>query len=258
MPGYLTLSVIYIVLLAVVWFASKFAPILKDMPTTNQLAGKEVSYSLSRLMLTLWTVVVLGAIIYAFISTCVVSGVGCVTALSSLKIDPTILALIGISGGTGALSAAVDASKDSAALNAKTKAAVELASVHQLQETKAALDQTLPESRTEAVQTAAEQVSAEIDKKTEEVAAMKALAKRSEREPESTGFFSDILQDDNGNSVHRLQMLLFNLIAMAMFTASVYASKDATMPPVPEEVLALLGISNGTYLGLKLPGKGGL
>lgn len=251
------LSAIYLVLLIVIWFASKFAPVLKDMPTTDQLAGKNTSYSLSRLMMVLWTVVVLGAIIYAFISTCVVSGKGCLTALSSLQIDPTVLALIGISGGTGALSTAVDASKDSVTLNAKTKAAVELAAVQHLQETRATLVQTPPELRTEAVQTAAAQISAEIDKRTEEVAAMKALAKRSEREPETSGFFRDILLDDNGNSVHRLQMLLFNLVAMAMFTASVYVSKG-NLPTVPQEVLGLLGISNGTYLGLKLPGKGGL
>jgi hypothetical protein len=69
------------------------------------------------------------------------------------------------------------------------------------------------------------------------------------QDSESQGFFTDILSDENGLSVHRLQALVFNVIyGVAFFTH--FVRTDAF-----EEYglfqYAVLGMSNVAYLGLK-------
>ena len=66
---------------------------------------------------------------------------------------------------------------------------------------------------------------------------------------ESQGFFTDILSDDNGLSVHRLQALAFNVIyGVAFFTYFVREHQFDTYGTVQ---YAILGLSSAGYLGLK-------
>lgn len=64
-------------------------------------------------------------------------------------------------------------------------------------------------------------------------------------------FFSDILSDDSGISIHRFQMVVWTLVLGAMFLRSVII--NLAMPQFDETLLALMGISSGAYLGLKIP-----
>jgi hypothetical protein len=67
------------------------------------------------------------------------------------------------------------------------------------------------------------------------------------------GFFSDLLTDGTGPSFHRYQMVLFTVILAVIFVVKVGSS--LAMPDFDATLLALMGISNGTYLGFKLQGK---
>lgn len=68
----------------------------------------------------------------------------------------------------------------------------------------------------------------------------------------SQGFLMDILTDENGGiSFHRFQMLTWMLILGVLFIFQVFNS--LTMPEFSATLLGLLGISNGTYLGFKIP-----
>jgi len=67
------------------------------------------------------------------------------------------------------------------------------------------------------------------------------------------GFISDLLTDGTGPSFHRYQMLLFTAILAVIFVVKVGSS--LAMPDFDATLLALMGISNGTYLGFKLQGK---
>ena len=69
----------------------------------------------------------------------------------------------------------------------------------------------------------------------------------------SAGFFTDILSDANGYSFHRFQMLLWTVLLGLFFAVSVY--DDLRMPRFSGPVLALMGISAGTYLGFELLGR---
>lgn len=63
------------------------------------------------------------------------------------------------------------------------------------------------------------------------------------------GFVSDVISDGNGVSIHRLQMFVWTLVLGVIFVASVY--NDLSMPEFSATLLGLMGISSGTYLGVK-------
>jgi hypothetical protein len=80
-----------------------------------------------------------------------------------------------------------------------------------------------------------------------------ALAARDALAPQlaSQNFFSDILTDVNGISLHRFQAMVWTLVLGGMFATNVVTQK--AMPVFNAELLGLLGISNGVYLGFKVP-----
>jgi hypothetical protein len=61
----------------------------------------------------------------------------------------------------------------------------------------------------------------------------------------------DILSDANGVSFHRFQMAAWTFVLGIIFVVQVY--NVLAMPTFNGSLLALLGISAGTYLGLKIP-----
>jgi len=65
--------------------------------------------------------------------------------------------------------------------------------------------------------------------------------------PTSKGFFEDILTDDVGISFHRFQMFVWTIVLGIIFIFSVY--RQLAMPEFNDTLLALMGISSGTYLG---------
>ena len=81
---------------------------------------------------------------------------------------------------------------------------------------------------------------------------IKDLVKAAKTLP-SEGFFKDILSDDSGISFHRFQVAGWTVVLGIIFIASVY--RVLAMPDFPTELLALMGISSGTYIGFKFPEK---
>ena len=69
----------------------------------------------------------------------------------------------------------------------------------------------------------------------------------------SLPFFQDLLGTDDGDSLHRLQMMLWTAILGAIFVITVW--QELAMPEFSNEVLALMGLSGGTYVGFKLSDK---
>jgi len=88
---------------------------------------------------------------------------------------------------------------------------------------------------------------------------MKATDAAAEEPPEpparlkSRGFIEDLLCDEAGYSLPRLQIVGWTCILILVFWANVF--RDLAMPDFSESVLALIGVSSGTYLGFKVQGK---
>jgi hypothetical protein len=75
------------------------------------------------------------------------------------------------------------------------------------------------------------------------------------RGPRATaGFWRDLVTDDKGVvALDRFQVLIWTLVLGGIFLNSVFLY--LTMPEFSATMLALMGISSGTYIGFKLPMK---
>jgi hypothetical protein len=146
--------------------------------------------------------------------------IGMITGDFSTTITTTVLGLLGISAGTVVGSAFIDAGK----------------ATTQGKPTDGAAGAPAPAvtATTAAVATTAT-----------------AAAPPKPYVPKNEYWWVDILSDANGISFHRFQVAAWTFVLGIIFIIQVY--KLLAMPTFDGSLLALLGISAGTYLGLKIP-----
>ena len=68
---------------------------------------------------------------------------------------------------------------------------------------------------------------------------------------QTEGFFRDITTSADGASLHRLQFIVWTVALAVVFCANVW--RTLSMPDFDSTLLALMGITSGAYVGLKLP-----
>ncbi|MBN9297731.1 MAG: hypothetical protein J0I41_11995 [Filimonas sp.] len=68
----------------------------------------------------------------------------------------------------------------------------------------------------------------------------------------SQGFLYDILSDQNGVSIHRFQNVVWTLIAAIIYICKINNTACGFLPDLDNTLIALSGISNATYLGIKI------
>jgi hypothetical protein len=66
-----------------------------------------------------------------------------------------------------------------------------------------------------------------------------------------SGFFVDLVSDERGLSLHRLQSVAFHFVYGAAFLVDVISANSSEFPSFDVTTLALLGLSSVTYLTLK-------
>jgi hypothetical protein len=195
--------------------------------------AKRKPYSLARTQMAFWFILVVGAFLFIWL----------VTGASD-TITSTTLALIGIGAGTALGAAVIDISKTKDEGN---KAEALRQEEKDLQEQIIALNSKITTPPT----------GADVPQLEQELAAKTARLGEVQREISSKtkyteGFLSDIMTDPEGGiSFHRFQMFVWTLILGMLFLYSVW--HRLSMPEFGGTLLALLGISAGTYLGFKIP-----
>lgn len=199
-------------------------------------------YSLARFQMAVWFFLIVASLLFIWQIT---GAYDIITA--------TALGLMGIGAGTALGAAAVDAGKNQAnssqhdalkaeeatlrseitALDAQINVVPAPANLSELQQTR-----TAKQTRLNLITTQITDLSPAVATKT------------------SSNFFNDILTDgDNGISFHRFQMFIWTLVLAIIFVYGVWYR--LAMPEFGATLLALLGISSGTYLGFKIPEKQG-
>ncbi|HBL26929.1 MAG TPA: hypothetical protein DD490_08855 [Acidobacteria bacterium] len=192
--------------------------------------GARRPFSLARSQAAWWFFLVLAS--YLFI--------GLITGDFSTSITSTVLVLMGISAGTVVGSAVVDASKPAPSPAQTQAAATEVK----------ALDDAMQEARQVAERAPADVTAAQaLAAKAEEWEAKRSRLRKLRNESEH--FLQDVLSDANGVSFHRFQMLAWTIVLGIIFVGQVW--KELAMPEFNDTLLSLLGISAGTYVGLKIP-----
>jgi hypothetical protein len=233
--------VLFVIVLTV--YFGKNSDMLRDSPA---IADSRQSYSLARVQMAWWFVLVVGGFIVIFL----VSG-------NLDSIPATIVALSGISATTGvaavlitprpaqraAARKAVLDERRSALADGLTDIDATLASAN-LQLAGAPGDTTL-NALVQGLQV----------RRAARVAALNLVAlELSAVSPDSPsrGFWLDLITNDHGAvALDRLQMVAWTILLGGLYLHSVLVY--VTMPDFSTTLLSLMGVSSGAYIGFKLP-----
>jgi hypothetical protein len=214
---FLICSLIVIGLAIAFWRLARTTDILRDVGPKPP-SGVKKPYSLARFQMAVWFFLVITSFLYIW----VVTG-------AHDTINESVLGLIGIGAGAALGAAAIDVNKRAETANKVSALTTEIAALDQkIQATPAPPD-----------------LAALQQEKT---------AKEDEREaatPRTAGFLNDLLTDADGHTFHRFQMFVWTVVLGLLFLISVW--QRLSMPEFSATLLALLGISAGTYLGFKIP-----
>lgn len=198
----------------VVLFLGGFALLIRRTDALRDSPGGHFSLGKSQMAFWGWLIVL------CFLGVFVVTG-------AMEKIPDQVLVLLGISGATGLGAVLIGAGKAPPQVR------------------KAAL-----EAQADARALSPEE-QGKLDKLRQVVQRDQARAASPPPRPTLRQFFSEICDDGSGLSVHRLQVVVWTVVLGGVFVWNV--AQLMSMPQFPDTLLLLLGISNGTYLGFKIP-----
>lgn len=198
------------------------------------------AWSLARLQMGWWFFWVVCAFLYIWLA------VGWLS-----PIPDSVLALIGIASGTALGAVAIDANKrggHAADLTALEQRRAEAGAEKDALETKAGISQQDgAKSKVDTVAKRAMSLEAEIQTIESKIARLQSQAIA----VSTRGWVRDIFWDAAGISFHRLQMAIWTIVLGVVFIKEVMSS--FALPEFDATLLALMGISSGTYLGFKFP-----
>lgn len=241
--GPLFLSVL-IALVLVYWVSAKKGAFwdrgsLDYESTKNEFRGHAVS--LARVQMGWWFFLVVAAFFYIW------------TVIGYMPDLPaSVLGLIGIASGTALGAAVIDIGKREQAGSKLVEAEKKLSELQQAR-TKInseldAMNTTTPTEDFTAKKTELAAAVTQVSIQSQEVNRLKVQ----QSAVASTGsWFFDMLSDANGISFHRLQMGIWTVVLGLVFIDEV--ASNLALPVFHESLLALMGISAGTYLGFKFP-----
>jgi hypothetical protein len=241
--GVIAVIVVAVTLIVFTWLARKTSIIREPGP--KPLGAKLRPYSLGRAQMAFWFLLIFSAYVVVWLIT---------GALDT--ITASLLALMGISAGTGLSEALIDSGKDTAS---------------QVQLQDLAAEKRILEQDISQVQAQVSQIEGKPTLSPEDLGNRESLSNRllnqrvrisqinqkvqalgpAAESEVSIGFLRDILSDGSGVSFHRFQILAWTIVLGIMFLSSVY--NGLTMPEFSASLLGLMGLSSGTYIGFKFP-----
>ncbi|MGZ8186985.1 MAG: hypothetical protein ACXWTL_11105 [Methylobacter sp.] len=205
--------------------------ILRDTGPTPENAKKP--WSLARCQMAFWFFLVTISFLFIWLVT---------GALDT--ITDSVLGLMGIGTGTALGAALIDASEDKFEKLNKLKAQREKLQVEWdalAEKPKAAQPENF-----QLLKINQAEIDAELKRVNEQIQNINT--------PEKTeGFFIDLVSGPSGVTLHRFQMVVWTVILGIIFVFCVW--KRLSMPEFGVMLLALQGLSAGTYLGFKIPEK---
>ncbi len=236
--GWFWFCVIFLALLLIVFgYLAVNSNILRDVEPEPGNDQKK-TLSLSRVQMAIWFFVVLGAFLLIWSIT------------GATSISTTALTLMGISLGTGLAATVVDSNKRTAAKTQVDTLTAERGDIIKR------IEQLRPAITAVADVVDEQGLQSELNERTARLAAVnnQLTSVRNSLAPMAAqGVALDLLTDANGAALHRFQLAAWTLVLAVIFLHRVYT--DLAMPELDGTLLALMGISNGTYIGFKVPEK---
>jgi len=225
----------------VISFTAATTALIRDGIAGPPMRHQDRPFSLGRLQMLVWTCLIFSSFVFILIVT---------WDFGSLNAESFIL--MGISASTALAAVAIDRSKDSGVTAVQTSVQqlgiTTLDDVSKLYAGAAATKArpTIPA----ATIPAAGGTAANADPTFGELrAAYEAVIAKIK----SKSFLEDLVNDAEGPTIHRWQILIWTIVLGAIYFGKVYTNLE--MPTFGTNLLALMGISGGTYLGFKIPEK---
>lgn len=221
--------------LVLLWSAGRRTNLLRD-DVPDGPVGTRRPYSLSKVVMAMWTVLILAG--FFLIWLIVGDPGGIFTAQAFL--------LLGIVGAATTMAAGI--TRNQAAGVTRNVEEMRLRAVA----VRAEAESLRAQLHSGAPAMSAEAAGMEVMKGNAIVAKAEEVLRHEEATtiPVSRGFFTDLISDGNGPSVSRFQNLAWNVAFGIVFVVGAY--RLLALPVFDNEVLALLGISEALYLGVKL------
>ena len=185
-------------------------------------APRERPFSLAKVVMAMWTFLILAGFF----------GIWLITGDHRGILTDQALLLLGLVGTSAAVSTTMTRTKNEEVTEQAAEAVDE--------------EMEQPEAAADAAMAPAARAAA---RSTRATAATRAVM--TARAPATRGILTDLLSDENGPALHRFQNLLWNVALAFVFMLGVY--RTLALPEFDSNLLLLLGISQGLYLGLKLP-----
>jgi hypothetical protein len=226
-PWWPAIALVMAVLLVGFIVLAATTDVLRDGPQPP--GGKKLSFSLGRTQMAWWTFIIACSFVYIWMVT-----------WDWTFLPGSALVLIGISATTALGAQLVDGNR-----NQRRQALLD-----QQRTLLNRLDQINVGLRA-APANAADLQAERTQKQAQLDSVNSTLAQLPPDFGPSVNFLADILQDDEGVSLHRFQLFLWTLILGIVFIVQVLRS--LAIPEFNDTLLALMGISAGTYVGFKIP-----
>lgn len=215
---------------------------LRNRSPVSQVAASDLPFCLGKLQMSVWFCLIFAAFVFIWAVT---------GQLKSL--NPETFILLGISAGTSLAAVMVDQGKQSPAADVEARlSAMGIRDGHDAARLKA-----LVRGGKGGHEAGRHFDIAPAEGGGQGEAAAITLSDLHRRyldltEPyRSKGFIRDLINDAVGATVHRFQMLAWTAILGVIYIFRVYW--DLQMPQFGTNLLALMGISGGIYLGFKVP-----
>ncbi len=230
--------IIIILLLVILIWLAKNTEMLKE-PFSITENGKNRPYSLALAQMAFWYFLVVAAIIMLFLIT-----------KEFPELNASVLILIGISSLTALSSTGINFNKINDSQNKLISLKAEKKTLSDRIEE---INKTLEAKIKLAPDAMIEMQKEKLSKETRLNEVIETIPKFSTNNTIyfSRGFFRDLVSDSTGVSLHRFQIAVWTLVLGFHFCYSVWS--DLKMPVFDETLLALMGISSGTYIGFKIP-----
>jgi hypothetical protein len=231
---------VLLIILASMWFAAS-TTLIRDT-LIPQMRRSDRSFSLGRLQMLVWFCVIISSFVFIFVVT---------FDLNSITAESFVL--LGISASTALAAVAIDRSKTDPMQDRiqNARAAIESLGIKTCEEADALFKANASDPNKPATAVIpdakiagnANPTAGDLwTKYDQQIASFR-----------SAGLLRDLVNDVNGPTIHRWQILIWTAVLAAIYVGAVYASLET--PTFGTNLLALMGISGGIYLGFKIPEK---
>jgi hypothetical protein len=224
----------FAILLAALIYLSAKTDLLRYVVGRRPSGLQRPPFSLGLVQMAFWFYLVLAAYVYI-----------CASTLQTHIPMGSVLGLLGISSTTGLAAVFVDKQKDASSQSQRNALLAE----------QTALNSRIAELSSVSI-VSGSPAETELAQKKFRLAEVAAAIGQLPPPPVpaiSKGFAEDILNDGDGISFHRFQIVIWTIVLGAVFVWSVY--RNISMPEFDASLLTLMGISSGTYVGFKFPEK---